>query len=98
MVTLTQQSYDSLCAANNQLDKLSKFLVDKLPKYAFFPTKEGDEGEGTGDAAIRLLKEYEQLVKNSAFLLCLETAGVDNWEGYGEARSSFRQWEEKYGQ
>ena len=28
---------------------------------------------------------YEQLLKDSEMLSALEAAGVDNWEGYGEA-------------
>lgn len=28
---------------------------------------------------------YEQLLKDSEMLAALEAAGVDNWEGYGEA-------------
>jgi hypothetical protein len=27
-------------------------------------------------------EEYEQLVKDSEWLSCLEDAGVDNWSGY----------------
>jgi len=27
-------------------------------------------------------KEYENFLKNSAWLRALEAAGVDNWEGY----------------
>lgn len=27
-------------------------------------------------------KEYDQLVKDSEWLSCLEAVGVDNWEGY----------------
>ena len=29
--------------------------------------------------------EYERLQKDSDWLGCLEEAGVDNWDGYGEA-------------
>lgn len=29
--------------------------------------------------------EYNQLLKDSEWLSCLEEAGVDNWEGYDEA-------------
>lgn len=29
--------------------------------------------------------EYNQLLKDSGWLSCLEEAGVDNWEGYDEA-------------
>lgn len=27
-------------------------------------------------------KEYQRLINDSAFLSCLQSAGVDNWEGY----------------
>ena len=30
--------------------------------------------------------EYEQLKRDSEWLGCLEAAGVDNWDGYDEAR------------
>lgn len=30
-------------------------------------------------------KEYDELVRDSVFLGCLEGAGVDNWDGYSEA-------------
>ena len=29
--------------------------------------------------------EWEQLMKDSWFLECLKSAGVDNWDGYEEA-------------
>lgn len=32
-------------------------------------------------------REYEQLIKESEWLACLEAAGVDNWEGFDEARA-----------
>lgn len=31
-------------------------------------------------------KEYDSLVEDSNFLLALQSAGVDNWCGYDEAR------------
>lgn len=31
-------------------------------------------------------KEYDRLTKESQFLSCLEACGVDNWNGYGDAR------------
>jgi hypothetical protein len=33
-------------------------------------------------------EEYDQLLKDSQFLLCLEGAGVDNWQGYGDAQDA----------
>lgn len=30
--------------------------------------------------------EYDELVADSTFLMYLTQAGVDNWEGYGEAQ------------
>jgi hypothetical protein len=30
-------------------------------------------------------QEYERLLEAEEFLNCLETAGVDNWEGYDTA-------------
>ena len=32
------------------------------------------------------LVEYEQLLKESEWLSCLEAAGVDNWIGFDDAR------------
>lgn len=29
--------------------------------------------------------EYDQLVRDSDWLGCLEAAGVDNWDGYSDA-------------
>jgi len=34
-------------------------------------------------------KEYESLLRDSAILRALESGGVDNWEWYDEALSSF---------
>jgi hypothetical protein len=31
-------------------------------------------------------EEYESLLEDSKFLLCLQGAGVDNWQGYDYAR------------
>lgn len=36
------------------------------------------------------LEEYEALAKDANWLLALESAGVDNWEGYDEARQIYR--------
>lgn len=35
------------------------------------------------------IKEYESLRRDEAFLLALEAAGVDNWEGYSTAWQIF---------
>jgi len=34
-------------------------------------------------------KEYESLLRDSAFLNALECAGVDNWDYYDDALESF---------
>lgn len=34
-------------------------------------------------------QEYENLKEDSAWLLCLESAGVDNWSGYDYARELY---------
>ncbi len=31
------------------------------------------------------VKEYEELLKRDKFLMCLEGAGVDNWDGFDYA-------------
>lgn len=36
--------------------------------------------------------EYYKLIEDSCWLAALETAGVDNWEGYDEARKIFNDW------
>lgn len=36
-------------------------------------------------------KEYKRLVARSFWLSCLEEAGVDNWQGMGEAISIRRE-------
>jgi len=33
-------------------------------------------------------KEYDQLLADSALLTALENFGVDNWDGYGDAKKS----------
>jgi len=40
------------------------------------------------------LKEYEQLLKDSEWLSCLEGAGVDNWCGYSDAQEMLEQLED----
>lgn len=32
-------------------------------------------------------KEYKSLLDDAAFLQALQSCGVDNWEGYADARS-----------
>lgn len=36
--------------------------------------------------------EYDKLIEDSYWLAALEAAGVDNWEGYDEARQIFNEW------
>jgi len=38
-------------------------------------------------------REYEQLLKDQLWLQCLEEAGVDNWQGFDEARNIWREYE-----
>lgn len=38
-------------------------------------------------------KEYDDLLADSKFLSLLEMFGVDNWEGYDEAKAEFRNME-----
>ena len=35
--------------------------------------------------------EYERLKNDQAFLECLRSQGVDNWEGYSEACKEFNE-------
>lgn len=35
-------------------------------------------------------EEYENLLRDKAFLQALEDAGVDNWEGYDNACETFQ--------
>lgn len=35
--------------------------------------------------------EYEQLIKDSNWLSCLEGAGVDNWQGYDYAIDMYQE-------
>lgn len=37
-------------------------------------------------------KEYDQLIERDQFLSALEAAGVDNWNGYGEAQDILKEW------
>lgn len=58
--------------------------------------KDEDEEEtevDTDNLIVVTQKEYDDLCERVAWLGCLEEAGVDNWEGYEEAR---RIWYELY--
>lgn len=35
---------------------------------------------------------YDQLIEDARWLACLEEAGVDNWQGFDEARAIYREW------
>lgn len=37
------------------------------------------------------LKEYYDLKKNSLMLSCLNNAGVDNWEWFGDAMDEYQE-------
>ena len=41
------------------------------------------------DSILLSKNEYEELMKSSIFLDSLETHGVDNWVGYGDAHEDF---------
>lgn len=57
-------------------------LLNPSPVYQF-PKNEVDLLE-----TVTITKaEYERLLADSEWLSCLESAGVDNWEGYDEARN-----------
>ncbi len=43
-------------------------------------------------------QEYEKLLKDSYWLNALETAGVDNWEGYGVAKDYLKEWNNEDGE
>lgn len=48
-------------------------------------------GVPVGDELVVISKvEYAQLQEDSEFLSALETAGVDNWEGYSIAHQILR--------
>lgn len=71
--------------------KVADFLVN-LEK-AIEPMLEGISEvskEFINESDIRIIskEEYDQFVKDSAKLNALESAGVDNWEGYDNAMSS----------
>lgn len=36
-------------------------------------------------------EEYEELLEDSKFLICLQGAGVDNWDGYSYAQEMMDQ-------
>lgn len=36
-------------------------------------------------------EKIERYIKSDTLLNCLECWGVDNWEGYGEAHSEYRE-------
>lgn len=37
--------------------------------------------------------EYDDLIEQSRWLQCLESAGVDNWNGYDYARELLEEWD-----
>lgn len=37
------------------------------------------------------VEEYQHLKDRDFFLDCLESAGVDNWSGYGEAQEMYNE-------
>lgn len=39
--------------------------------------------------------EYDMLLERDRWLSALEAAGVDNWNGWDEARSILREWDEE---
>jgi len=36
-------------------------------------------------------KEYDRLIEREEWLECLEAAGVDNWQGYDDARALLKE-------
>lgn len=40
-----------------------------------------------GDTVTISKSKYDELIEESRWLNCLESAGVDNWEGIDEARN-----------
>lgn len=41
------------------------------------------------------LTEYAQMNEDQTFLYALQAAGVDNWDGYDEAKDILEQWAEE---
>jgi len=41
------------------------------------------------------IKEYQKLCDDQWFLECLKSHGVDNWDGYDEACSEYRNGDEE---
>lgn len=39
--------------------------------------------------------EYKKLIEDQLWLQCLEEAGVDNWQGFDEARNIWREYQEE---
>ena len=42
------------------------------------------------------IDEWNKLREDSAFLNCLQNAGVDNWDGYEYAQDAYAEWSEGY--
>lgn len=42
-------------------------------------------------------KEYHELLDRDQFLSALEAAGVDNWDGFGEAVDLVKEWNKESG-
>lgn len=44
------------------------------------------------ELAIELRAEIEEAYESDLFLSCLESAGVDNWAGYGYAQEEYQEY------
>jgi len=38
-------------------------------------------------------REYTRLIRSEAWIIALESAGVDNWDGYEQAQEAMKEYE-----
>lgn len=91
-ITEKNESYFSMlkefCYAANHfgIDIIIEDLEKIQKKLNVYLDKQNENNEDSNKNTITISsKEYEDLVFDSKTLLCLEKAGVDNWEGYDSA-------------
>lgn len=77
-----------LISDNTMALSLGRELIVKLSEQPLIPYSENVSADKVTEAMSTVeitRKVYDQLVKDSEWLSCLEAAGVDNWEGIDEA-------------
>ena len=81
-------------AEDNVLQGLEEILdMGAETTCSIVTLKEAHKAE---DVVIISKSEYESLTEDAEFLSCLAACGVDNWDGYSDARQMISEEEEEY--